>query len=118
MAGNEFEECYPAERNALLEWKDYEDFGFILLGIFLAFMVIINGMSSLWDYRRQSTQQSARQLSTEFLRQKSQADAKVSQVQNSDMEDWGLLLIFDLFSTQLKAWGRVAFIRSSSPTIN
>ena len=24
MAGNEFEECYPAEKNALLEWKDYE----------------------------------------------------------------------------------------------
>ena len=79
VAGNEFEECYPTQKNGLLEWKDYEDFGWILLASVIAFLCLLNGVSTLWDYRKNRRRTRMIRLSSRYIRQKFQADEKVSQ---------------------------------------
>ncbi|EJK57793.1 hypothetical protein THAOC_22130, partial [Thalassiosira oceanica] len=76
MCCNEFEECYPAKKNAFLEWKDYEDFGWILLACVIAYLCLLNGVSALWDYRKKRMQRRITRRSSRYIRQKSAADEK------------------------------------------
>ena len=138
MAGNESEECYPTEKNALLEWKNYLDFGLILLACVIAFLCLLNGVSALWDYHKNGRGGTARRRSSRYIRQRSEADEKVSQclwnmAHHYPSEEssahaiipkpYGALFCdpvshFDVFSTQSKEWEREVSILSSFMTIS
>ncbi|EJK49650.1 hypothetical protein THAOC_31450 [Thalassiosira oceanica] len=76
MCCNEFEECYPAKTNGFLEWKNYKDFGWILLACVVASLCLLNGVSALWDYSKNRGKGTVRRRSSRYIRQKSEADEK------------------------------------------
>lgn len=70
------------------------------MGIVLAYLCILNAGSSLWDYKkRQRQHKSGRQLTTQYVRQKSQADEKYA------IKSMGEGSVYSFFLTDSKlAW--------------